>query len=124
MPWTAFEQVGEYPYFAKRNGEVSLFAGGAIAAPFECADGGIYSVFVRGRSTPAGGEFAKLEVSVDGEIVGEVEMASGSDRVFLVGTAAVTEGAHTLGARFTNDAQVGGQDRNVWIREIGFRRVE
>ena len=63
-------------------------------------------------------------MSVDGEIVGEVERASGSDRAFRVGTASVAEGEHTLTARFTNDAQVGDQDRNVWIREIGFRAAE
>jgi hypothetical protein len=124
IPWTAFEQVGEYPYFGKRNGEVSLFTNGTIAAPFECVRPGNYDVFVHGRSTPAGGEYARIEVAVDGAVAGEVEIASGSDRSHRVGRLSITRGRHELSARFTNDRQVGRQDRNVWIRAVGFRRVE
>jgi hypothetical protein len=124
IPWTAIEQVGEYPYFRKRNGEVSMFAGGTIAAPFECVRPGTYEVFVNGRSTPAGGEYAKLELALDGAVLGEVEIASGADRLHRVARISVAAGRHTVSARFTNDRQIGREDRNVWIRGIGFRLVE
>ena len=120
----AFEPVGQIPYFGKSERELSLFAGGTVTARFRCVRAGTYAVLLRGHSTPAGGVYAAVELALDEAVIGEVEVTSGTDRVFTVATTTVSEGEHVLSARFTNDTQVGAEDRNLWLSGVGFRRAE
>lgn len=117
-----FEPVGRITYFGKNERELSLYSSGEVAAGFACVTPGRYSVFLRGRSTPAEGVYAKVEMAVDGRRIAEVEVRSGTDRVFRVGTVELSQGRHVLSARFTNDLQTASEDRNLWVSGIGFRK--
>ena len=118
------EPVGTIPYFRKAEREISLAASGTVQADFHCTVAGKYEVFVRGRSTPAEGVYAKTEVKVDGEMIGETEIATTTSGLFLVGVLTLTKGKHHVEVRFSNDLQRGGEDRNLYLHAIGFRRAE
>ncbi len=118
----AFAPVGTIPHFRRSERELALVAAGTVRAEFECAASGDYAVFVRGRSTPAKGVFSKALVSVDGRDAGEAEMVSRTGGVFAAGTARLSAGRHAVTVRYTNDLFAGGEDRNLYVTGVGFRR--
>jgi hypothetical protein len=119
---SAFEPVGDVPYFRKTAAEIALVAAGTVEAEIECASAGTYTVFVNGRSDPALGVFAKAGVTIDDRAVGEVELKSSAEATFLAGVIALEEGAHLLRVQYTNDLYAPGQDRNLYVTGIGFRK--
>ncbi|KPK60030.1 MAG: hypothetical protein AMK73_08315, partial [Planctomycetes bacterium SM23_32] len=121
IPGGRFEPVGQIAYSRKQPDQFAIFSAGAYAATFRCLADGSYNVLIRGRSTPAGGVFANAAVSVDGELVHEVNLHSSSDRVYRVGTLRLTAGLHTVTVEFTNDRTIDGEDRNLFVRDVGFR---
>jgi hypothetical protein len=121
IPLTAIEPVGTIPYFRKDNQEISLVAGGTVEAQFECATEGLYSVLIRGRSTPAQGQFGIASVVVDDQEIGDAEVKTSFDGNFLVGKIQLSQGKHRVTAAFINDLYRDGEDRNLYIKGIGFR---
>ncbi|PIU95593.1 MAG: hypothetical protein COS65_01665, partial [Armatimonadetes bacterium CG06_land_8_20_14_3_00_66_21] len=76
----------------------------------------------RGYAKEADGVYGKAKVTVDGAVVGEVELASASTGVFAVGTLdSLTEGKHTVTVEFTNDIWQPPLDRNLYVSGVGFR---
>jgi hypothetical protein len=118
----AFSPIGTIPHFRRTERELSLVAAGTVRAEFECAAAGDYEVFVRGRSTPAKGVFSKALVSVDGREAGEADVVSRTGGVFAAGTVRLSKGRHAVTVRYTNDLYAGGEDRNLYIAGVGFRR--
>jgi len=124
LPASLFEPVARIAYSTRDEREFGIFSAGEIRAEFTCVAAGSYRLYIRGRSTPAEGVYAKAELSIDGHIVaGEVELRSATARVFEVGVARLTRGNHAVNVRFTNDRQVGREDRNLWVQAVGFRRL-
>jgi hypothetical protein len=124
IPLSAIEPVGIIPYFRKDDQEISLVARGTVEAQFECATEGQYSVLIRGRSTPAQGQFGIALVAVDGQKIGDAEVRTRSDGTFLVGKTQMSQGRHKVMVAFTNDLYRDGEDRNLYIKGIGFRLEE
>jgi hypothetical protein len=124
IPLSAIEPVGTIPYFRKDNQEISLVAGGTVEAQFECATEGLYSVLIRGRSTPAQGQFGIASVVVDDQEIGDAEVKTRLDGNFLVGKIQLSQGKHRVTAAFINDLYRDGEDRNLYIKGIGFRLEE
>ncbi len=105
------------------RGTVCLLANGAAAAPFRCATAGRYELLVGGRSSPAGGAYARVRVSVDGTAVGVAELRSSVSGVFSAGTAKLPAGEHSIRLAFINDLYEDGQDRNAWVDAAGLRLI-
>lgn len=124
IPLSAIEPVGTIPYFRKDDQEISLVAGGTVEAHFQCATEGRYSVLIRGRSTPAQGQFGIASVAVDGQKIGDAEIKTSFDGSFLVGEIQLSQGKHRVAIAFTNDLYRDGEDRNLYIKGIGFRLEE
>jgi len=124
IPLSAVEPVGTIPYFRKDDQEISLAAGGTVEAQFQCMTEGLYTVVINGRSTPAQGQFAIASVAVNGQEVGEAEIKTGFGRRFHIGEIRLSQGKHNVTVAFTNDLNRDGEDRNLYIRGIGFRLKE
>ena len=110
-------EVRGYAFATEYPEQVSEFE-----ATFECAAAGEYAVFVGGRSDPAEGVFAKALVTIDGDEVGEPELTSRTWSSFAAGRSGLTEGRHRLRVKYTNDLYKAGQDRNLFLQGVGFRR--
>lgn len=92
----------------------NLWSTGELTASFSVAAGGRYRVVVRAREQAAGDEPARMRVSVDGAVVGTVDVTGLADHAFEVGLAV---GAHGVTAAFENDFYDpdAGADRNLLI---------
>jgi hypothetical protein len=122
IPARQIEPVGEIPYFKKTDSQINLVAGGTVQTTFSCAAAGQYEVVVRGFSKPAANEYARVLLTLDGKEIGEAEIASPSADNFTVATVAVAAGEHSLTLAYTNDLYKDGEDRNLYLNAIGFRR--
>jgi hypothetical protein len=116
LPLGYFKLVGDSPYSAVSGQEIVLRSAGTVEAEFECAAEGGYEIVLGGSSTPAGGEYAKVSVRVDGSEVAVVEMET-SGR-WSAGTVRLNRGRHRLAVKFINDALIGGEDRNVFLNSV------
>jgi len=124
IPLSVVEPVGTIPYFRKDDQQISLAAGGTVEAQFQCITEGLYTVVINGRSTPAQGQFAIASVAVDGQELGEAEIKARIGRKFNIGEVKLSQGKHNVTVAFTNDLNRDGEDRNLYIRGIGFRLKE
>jgi hypothetical protein len=122
VPGGLFEPVGEITYFQREEDRFGMYSAGTVAASFESLTAGTYEVLVHGHSTPAAGVYGRVAVDVDGARVGEVGLDSGQDRAYSVGTVRLATGRHTVAVEFVNDQMIGNEDRNIYIRAVGFRR--
>ena len=120
----SFKPVGEIPYYSQNAERVALVAAGSVEATFECVQAGRYEVLVKGWSKPAVGEYARVALRLDDEAVGEVEVATSSSAVFVLGSATLQAGPHRLTVQYTNDLYSPPEDRNLYLQGIGFRRAE
>ena len=116
------EPVGTIPYFRKTASRISLVAPGTVETTFACAKAGQYELVVHGYSKPAADEYARVLLTLDGVAAGEVEIASPASETFAVATVQLTKGSHHLTLEYTNDLYKDGQDRNLYLNAIGFRR--
>jgi len=122
VPASAFELQGDSAYFGKTADLLTFASHGVCQAEFDCVKPGAYEVVVRGYAKEADGVYGKAKVTVDGAVVGEVELASASTGVFAVGTLdSLTEGKHTVTVEFTNDIWQPPLDRNLYVSGVGFR---
>lgn len=124
VPARLFDIDERFNQVNKQAGEIQFYSYGEATARFECVRAGGYAVYVRGHSSPAEGVYAKVEVSVDGEPVGEVEVPASSDQDFRVGIAKLSPGEHTVMVKFTNDRHAPPEDRNLFINAVGFLRED
>ena len=84
------------------------------------SDGGAFRVTVMARGTSAGGVDARMDVRLDGAVLGAFTVPAGGLRAYVV-EAQLPRGASTLAVAFTNDALVGSEDRNLLVDVV---RVE
>jgi hypothetical protein len=116
-----FELVGESPYYYKGTNHIELRSNGTIIASFECVKRGQYEIILRGYSTPIETDYAMAEIMIDSETAGRKEIASGTSSRFKLSPVVITKGRHKVSVRFTNDAYVERQDRNLFFEDLGFR---
>jgi len=117
-----FELVGESPYFWKTPDQLNLNSDGTVAADFNCVKKGEYSVFLKGSSTPVKGKYALVKILMDNKLVGRKVISSSSSNEFKVGTIKIIKGKHKISVSFVNDLLEDGQDRNLYIEGVGFRK--
>jgi len=123
IPTAHFDAVGKIAFFRKEKSELGIFSAGAVAAEFACDREEELVVVLSGRSTPSRGEYAKARLSVDGHPVGAVKVHSAVTTAFDVGRLRLKKGRHRVEVAFVNDLQSGSEDRNLYVRSVGFRPV-
>ncbi len=99
-------------------GRLGLFSNGVIARAFEVAEPGSYVITIPAKGSAAEGEFAKLVVKINGEVVGEIE-TSGDWKNYTV-TPKLEVGKADLVIEFSNDRWKPdtNEDRNAWIGNV------
>lgn len=86
--------------------------------------GGMLRLEIHGRGTAAEDQYPIVEVLVNGESVGRVEITSSSLAPYQVGVVTLKPGIAELEVRFTNDAYDPPEDRNVWLDRLMAYRLQ
>ncbi len=109
------------PHFHNRGTYVSLATTGYVNTPIEVAAAGRYAMELVASGSRAADVLPIVEVRIDGEPVGRVELASTAWRPYVV-PVELTEGPHELALAFTNDYNREGEDRNLALDKVVFYR--
>jgi hypothetical protein len=94
---------------------------GWIKTPIEVAAAGRYTMEVVAGGTAAQGVYPHVEVRIDGKKAVKVQLTSGGLRPYPVAIE-LPAGKHELSLAFTNDLNVGGEDRNLTLDKVVFYR--
>jgi len=106
-------------YFSKGGGRVTIATAGYIETEVEVARAGHYRVELVAGGSPAAGVYPIVEVATNGRSIGQVELTTGSLKPYLL-EADLAEGVQKLRVTFTNDSNVGGEDRNLYVGRVVF----
>ena len=104
-------------HFHARKQAMSLACNGAVHAPIHVASAGRYRLRLVAGGTPAAGVFPEVEVRVDEEPVGRVQLVSEKWKTYPL-SLDLKEGPHELALAFVNDANIDGEDRNLLLDEM------
>ncbi len=108
-------------WFHADNTAARFGCSGWIKTPIEVAAAGRYTMEVVAGGTPCQGVYPHVEISVDGKKAAEVQLTTGGLRPYPVAIE-LPEGKHELSLAFTNDLNVGGEDRNLTLDKVVFYR--
>ncbi|MBA2712527.1 MAG: metallophosphoesterase [Rubrobacteraceae bacterium] len=92
--------------------EVAFFSNGSVLSSF---DGAATEITLRGRGEACQGD-PRLEVYVDGDLEGTVDLTSSTFANYTLALSGLSEGTHTLRVSFQNDFYVASTcDRNAYL---------
>jgi len=109
--------VADCQIWHRQNGSLYLGTNGLVEAEVEFAREGRYTLLISAHGTPLGGVYPRVEVSVDGELVGAVDLTTGNRRTYSL-TAPVAAGLRRIGLAFVNDAWDPPEDRNLALHGL------
>jgi beta-galactosidase len=112
-----FEPQPGMPWFSKTPNGAYMGSGGYITRQVRCAREGEYEFRLTGRGTPVEGVYPIVRVELDGQAVGEVELAGATNGTYAL-PAHITEGEHELRLVFTNDEWAPPEDRNLALARV------
>jgi hypothetical protein len=115
------EPQPDMPFFNNQGGSAALACNGYVKTPLEVAETGRYSLELVASGTPAQGVYPLVEVQLDGRKCGQISLTAGSWRSYFLNLE-LTAGGHELRLAFVNDANLGGEDRNLLLDKITFFR--
>lgn len=110
-------------YNEATGSEITMRSPGVAVSPVYVAQSGSYDLVFQADSTPYHGVYAIFEVEIDGVLHGKVTADSLSTKAFSLKVGTITAGKHTLKVRFINDESDAKEDRNLFIRQVGFLRA-
>ncbi|HBG26434.1 MAG: hypothetical protein A2Y10_10030 [Planctomycetes bacterium GWF2_41_51] len=116
-----FKLIGDSPHFEKTNTQLILRNNGIVAAEFNCAAQGEYTLLLKGYSTPVNGKYAEVEVKIDDKVIGKKEIASRNIKEFEIASTNISQGKHIISITYLNDTFDKAQDLNLYIDEFGFK---
>ena len=112
----------DMPHFNNRGTYASIACTGYVKTPIEVSAAGPYTMELVASGTPAGGVYPLVEIRIDGKLVGQVQLTSGSWRPYLTDVE-FAEGTHELMLVFANDSNQNGEDRNLMLdKAVFFKR--
>jgi hypothetical protein len=120
LPLASLKLVGESSYFARSAAELSCNSNATFEAEFQSLQDGKYRVQLLLSGTPFEGEYPRVRVEIDGDVVGEVGAAGSAQSFAATPPVQLRAGRHTLRLIYDNDAFGHGEDRNLVIRQVGF----
>ena len=109
----------EMPFFRNQGGSASLACNGYVETPIQVAAAGRYSVELVASGTSAQEVYPLVEVALDGQIVGKIQLTAGSWRSYFLDLD-LAEGLHEFRLSFVNDANINGEDRNLLLDKVTF----
>jgi len=117
----AMEPQPGMQHFHNRGTFAALACTGYVKTPIEVAAAGRYVVEVVAAGSPAAGVLPIVEVRVDDQPAGRIELASTAWRPYPL-SIELTQGTHELALAFTNDYNRDGEDRNLMLDKAVFYR--
>jgi GH35 family endo-1,4-beta-xylanase len=102
--------------------EWNLFSNGDVGDYVQFAQGSRYEVVVRARGSAAGFQWPIAAIKLDGDIRRTFTVAR-PDFGDYRETIELEPGLHAVAVAFTNDAVIGGEDRNLYLERITLRGV-
>jgi hypothetical protein len=121
VPNTRFATAGGQ-YNTADATRIELRSTGHAEAEFTCAQASSYELVLVASSTPTDGQYAIVRAEIDGKVVGEKVVGSGTDATYRIGPIQLSTGRHRLRLVFPNDASNEREDRNLVIRQVGFQK--
>lgn len=98
------------------NGAYFATAGRATVK-VRIAEAGTYRVTVHAGGTQAAGVYPVVAIQIAGKAIARIALMQGETRAY-VAMADLPAGEHELGVAFVNDAQVGDEDRNLFLDAV------
>ena len=92
---------------------------GSAARRVRISKPGTYRITILAGGSPAVGVYPVAAIRIDGEAVARVALMHGDTRAY-VAMADLPAGEHQLSVAFVNDAQIGGEDRDLYLSAVGF----
>ncbi|MBM4032238.1 MAG: hypothetical protein FJ291_10675, partial [Planctomycetes bacterium] len=111
----------DMPWFSRQGSTANFGCNGWIKTPIEVAAAGRYTMELMAGGTPCQGVYPHVEIRIDGKKAGEVQLTSGGLRPYPIAIE-LPAGKHELALAFTNDLNVGGEDRNLTLDKVVFYR--
>lgn len=105
------------PIVERRGKEIVCATVGEVSAVVDFGAGGPRLVGGTLGGTPAAGRFPIVDVRIDDVPEGQLALAGGAFRAYALRVAA-PPGRHKLSLVFLNDANLGGEDRNLFVRSL------
>jgi hypothetical protein len=106
-------------HFSKGGGRVVIATNGYVETEVEVARAGRYRVELVAGGSPAAGVYPIVDVAMNGQSIGQVELTTGSLKPHPI-EADLAAGVQKLRVTFTNDSNVGGEDRNLYVGRVVF----
>ena len=117
----SMEPDPKMPWFRATATSALLAAAGYVQAAVEIPSAGPYRLEVVARGTPCKGIYPVVEVLLDEQSLGKVELAGGNWRAYPLDVT-LPKGKHTLRLAFINDASEAPEDRNLFLDKVIFYR--
>ena len=111
------------PHFSRGGGRATLACTGYVEREVEVAKAGKYRVDIMAGGSPAAGVYPNVAVALGEKVVGQVQCTTGVMRPYTI-EAELPEGVHALRLHFTNDSNIEGEDRNLFLDKAVFYEVE
>jgi len=96
---------------------VILATVGAVRQEIDFPADGTYVFGVVAGGSPCGGIFPNADVRIDNELLGTIGLTRRETNTYTVFGPAPA-GRHTVSIHFTNDANQGGEDRNLFVDKL------
>jgi hypothetical protein len=105
-------------------GEFAILASsGTVTGPMDFGRDGHWLIGCRSKGTPAAGVWPRLRVLLDRKELGHITINSDQPSTYAV-LAQAPAGKHDLAFSFVNDAQIGKEDRNVYLSHFYIQPVD
>ncbi len=102
------------------TGGYLLFTNGTLTTSFNAPGTGSYTVTIKAYASVAGGIGADMDLIVDGQVLKTWQVMNAApyaaQPTFTIPN--LTGGAHAVSVAFTNDGNVNGMDRNLWVDNV------
>ena len=108
-------------HFRNFGTSVVLACSGYVSKPVAVAAAGRYTLALVARGSPAEGVYPIVAISLGGKELGRVELTSSAWRTYPL-PADLPHGRGDLRLTFTNDLNVAGEDRNLYLDKLVFCR--
>lgn len=96
---------------------------GTAQGPVNIPNAATYVVNAIVFGSPLGGIWPNMQVQIDGNTIGQVDVGASDWRTVNVANMPIASGIRQLKLIFTNDAYDAGEDRNLYIDKVCFEQA-
>jgi endoglucanase len=95
----------------------NLWSNGYVESPLTFPSATTYTFIIRAKGSVAGGVWPNMELRIDG-VTKATAVVNATTFTNYTSPLALSAGVHTIAVVFTNDATIGGEDRNLYVAKV------